>query len=188
MMDYLASMYIDDELDLDEKIQFIDKVYSTRPFYEDTRVLLFQEQLLRTRPDASMLPLRPPKAVGVGHRFKNILKPLVFASTGVVVAALLWFSVATTPAPAACLNRFVIYEPTAHRVELIGSFTGWQRTPMKPIRTSGYWELNLQVPFGEHRFAYILDGSRQMADPTLPGREKDDFGGVNSILKVEERV
>ena len=187
-MEYLASMYIDDELDLDEKIQFVDKVYSTRPFYEDTRALLLQEKLLRTRPDASMLPRQPPKAVGVSNRFYNILKPLVFASAGVAFAVLLWFSVATTPTPAGCLNRFVIYEPSAHRVELVGSFTGWQRTPMKPIRNSGYWELNLQVPSGEHRFAYILDGSRQMADPTLPGREKDDFGGVNSILDVEERV
>lgn len=187
-MDYLASMYIDDELDLDEKIQFVDKVYSTRQFYEDTRALLLQEKLLRTPPDTAMLPLRPPKAVGVGHRFKNILKPLVFATAGVAAAALLWFSVTLTPTPAQCLNRFIIYEPAAHRVELAGSFNGWQRTPMKPIGNSGYWELNLQVPSGEHRFAYILDGSRQMADPTLPGREKDDFGGVNSILNVGERV
>jgi hypothetical protein len=59
---------------------------------------------------------------------------------------------------------------------------------MAPIRNTGYWELRLQVPSGEHRFAYILDGSKQMPDPTLPVREKDDFGGENSILTVEERI
>lgn len=187
-MDYLTSMYIDDELDLDEKIQFVDKVYSTRAFYEDTRALLLQEKLLRTLPDTSMLPLRPPRAAGAGHRFKNILKPLAFATAGVAAAGLLLVSLVTTPAPAQCFNRFVIYEPAAHRVELAGSFTGWQRRPMEPVGNSGYWELNLQVPSGEHRFAYILDGSRQMADPTLPRREQDDFGGANSILNVEERV
>jgi 1,4-alpha-glucan branching enzyme len=86
------------------------------------------------------------------------------------------------------VNRFVIYEPAADRVELVGSFTDWQRTPMEPVGESGYWELHLRLPTGEHRFAYILDGARQMADPTLPVRERDDFGGENSILSVGEKV
>lgn len=187
-MDYLASMYIDNELDLDEKIQFVDKVYGRRPFYEDTRALLLQEKLLRTPPDTTMLPARPPVAGGAGHWFRKLLKPMVFATAGFAAAGLLLFSLVTTPAPAACFNRFVIYEPAVHKVELAGSFTGWQRTPMQPIGNSGYWELTLQVPSGEHRFAYILDGERRIVDPTLPASEKDDFGGENSILSVEERV
>ena len=187
-MDYLSSMYIDNELDLDEKVQFVDRVHSDQLFYSDTRELLLQEKLLRMPPDTSMLPDRPPMAAGASHWFRNMLKPMVYATAGFAAAGLLLFSLVTTPAPAQCLNRFVIYEPAAHQVELAGSFTGWQRTPMEPVGNSGYWELNLQVPSGEHRFAYILDGSRQMADPTLPVREKDDFGGANSILTVEERV
>lgn len=187
-MEYLASMFIDNELDLDEKIHFVDKIYSTRPFYEDTRALLLQERLLRTPPDTSMLSGRPPVAAGAGHWFRKVLKPLAFATAGFAAAGLLLVSLVTTPAPGQCFNRFVIYEPAAHQMELAGSFTGWQRTPMEPIGNSGYWELNLQVPAGEHRFAYIIDGVRQMADPTLPRREKDDFGGANSILNVEERV
>jgi hypothetical protein len=55
---------------------------------------------------------------------------------------------------------------------------------MAPIGDSGYWELRLNLPYGEHRFAYILDGSQQVADPTVPVREPDDFGGENSILTV----
>jgi hypothetical protein len=188
MMDYLASMYIDNELDLDEKIQFVDKVYSKRPFYEDTRALLLQEKLLRTPPDTSMLPVRPPMAAGAGHWFRKMLKPMLCATAGFAAAGLLLFSLVSTPTPAQCFNRFVIYEPAARQVELAGSFTGWTPTPMQPVGNSGYWELNLQVPSGEHRFAYILDGSRQMADPTLPGREMDDFGGTNSILNVKEGV
>ncbi|MBI9083696.1 MAG: glycogen-binding domain-containing protein [Desulfobacterales bacterium] len=113
---------------------------------------------------------------------------MIYAATGFAAASLLLFNLIRPPAPVQKFNRFVIYEPAAHRVELTGSFTGWQRTAMKPVGNSGYWELNLKVPFGEHRFAYILDGARQMADPTLPVREKDDFGGENSILNVEARV
>ena len=59
---------------------------------------------------------------------------------------------------------------------------------MQRIGSSGYWEINLPVPSGEHRFAYILDGDRRISDPTLPASEKDDFGGENSILSVEERI
>lgn len=187
-MDCLASMYIDNELDLDEKVRFVDKIHSEQPFYRDTREFLLQEKLLWTAPDTSMLPARPPVGTGIGFRFKQWLKPVIYAAVGFAAAGLLLFSLATTPAPPQCLNRFVIYEPVAHQVELTGSFTRWQRTPMKPIGNSGYWELNLQVPSGEHRFVYILDGSRQMADPTLSVREKDDFGGENSILNVEDRV
>ena len=61
-MDYLSSMYIDNELDLDEKVVFVDKVHSDPPFYRDTRALLLQEKLLRMPPDTSMLPVRPPAA------------------------------------------------------------------------------------------------------------------------------
>ena len=187
-MDYLSSMYIDNELNLDEKVQFVDKIHLEQPFYRDTRELLLQEKLLRMPPDTSMLPVRPPMAASVGHWFGKVVKPMIYVTVGFAAAGLLLFSLVTTPAPQQRFNRFVIYEPAAHQVELAGSFTGWQRTPMEPIGNSGYWELNLRVPSGEQRFAYILDGSRQMADPTLPVREKDDFGGENSILNMEERV
>ena len=116
------------------------------------------------------------------------VKPLGFATAGFTAALLLLFSVFQTPPATVCGNRFVLYEPAARQVDLAGSFTGWQRVSMKRIGNSGYWEINLPVPSGEHRFAYILDGDRRMADPTLPASEKDDFGGQNSIVSVEEHI
>jgi hypothetical protein len=188
-MDYLSSMYIDNELNLDEKVLFVERIHSQRLFYEDTRALLLQEKLLRLPTETTLLPTRPPLAPRTGHWWRPLLKPLVYSVAGFAAASLLLFSLITTSsAPKASLNRFVIYEPAAHQVELTGSFTDWQRTPLQPVGSSGYWELTLPVPVGEHRYAYILDGTRQMADPTLPGREKDDFGGENSILDVEAKV
>jgi hypothetical protein len=55
---------------------------------------------------------------------------------------------------------------------------------MKKSGASGYWEAVLEVPPGEHRLCYILEGRRRILDPTIPIREKDDFGGENSILSV----
>ena len=60
-MDYLASMYIDNELNLEEKIRFVDRIQGDPPFYQDTRELLLQEKLLRTAPDTSMIPDHPPR-------------------------------------------------------------------------------------------------------------------------------
>jgi hypothetical protein len=184
-------MYIDNELNLDEKIQFVDGVYSQPAFYEDTRALLVQEKLLRLStpmPEARLLA-RPPLPSRAAQRFRSAFKPLIYAAAGFVAASLLLFSLMTPQGgPTKSVNRFVIYEPAAHQVELTGSFTDWRRTPLQRLGNSGYWELTLPVPAGEHRFAYILDGTRQMADPTVPGREKDDYGGENSILNVEARV
>ena len=193
-MDYLASMYIDNELNLDEKIQFVDKIHSLPVFYDDTRALLLQEKLLRVPTPANRLPARPPQPSKPPLWVKSIFKPLIYATSGFALAGLLLFILVTLPSgpapsgPGPMVNRFVIYEPAAHQVELTGSFTDWQRTPLQRVGTSGYWELTLPVPSGEHRFSYILDGDRQMADPTVPRREKDDFGGENSILNVEARV
>lgn len=187
-MDCFASMFIDNELDLDEKMWFIDKIHSDRAFYQDTRTLLLQEKIIRMPVDTAILPEHPPVCVRAGHWFRNLLKPMLFAAAGFAAAGLLLFSRAPVPRAPQCFNRFVIYEPDAHQVELAGSFNDWQRTPMRPLGDSGYWEINLQVPSGEHRFAYILDGRRRIADPTLPVREKDDFGGENSILTMEDQV
>jgi len=187
-MDYLSSMYIDNEMDLDEKSQFVEKIHSDRSFYVQTLELLKQEQELRKIPEMPAMVTTIPWRTPLWAVLARLLKPLGVAAAGFAAAVLLFFGGFQNPAPTVCSNRFVLYEPSAQQVELTGSFTGWQRVSMLPVGNSGYWELSLPIPSGEYRFAYILDGDRQMADPTLPAREKDDFGGVNSILTVENRV
>ena len=183
-MDYLASMYIDDEMNLNEKIWFVDRISEDRPFYLGTRELLLQEKVLRRPPDTSDVPSRPPGIRALGDWLVRLVKPIMYAAGGFAMAGLLLVIFASNPATPPNINRFVLYEPAASRVELVGSFTGWEKTAMLPVGKSGYWELRLEVPSGEHRFAYILDGSKQITDPTLPVRERDDFGGENSILTV----
>lgn len=187
-MDYLASMYIDNEMNLTEKKCFIDKIRSDASFYTQTLELLDQEKLVRELPAMPPAPFekswRPPFRAVIARMFK----PLVFATAGFGAALLIFSSALLHPPATVHDNRFVLYEPAARNVELAGSFTGWQRVAMQPVGNSGYWELRLRVPSGEHRFAYILDGDRRVADPTLPASEKDDFGGKNSILKVGEPI
>jgi hypothetical protein len=187
-MDYFCSMYIDNEMDLDEKRRFVKLIRSDKAFYAQTLALLEQEERLRralreaaARPKKRWLP-------SVRHVWLRLFKPLAFGAAGFAAAVLMFFSLPDDPGPAMRSNRFILFEPAADQVELVGSFTGWRRVAMQRIGESGYWELKLDVPSGEHRFAYILDGHRPMADPTLPAIEKDDFGGLNSILTVEGRT
>lgn len=187
-MEYYASMYIDNELDLEEKIHFIEKIHKEPQFYQDTREFLSQERLLRIAPDTSRLPTSPPRVTRSRGWLRKALRPILYATAGFATAGLFFYSTIFHGPQTDALNRFVIYEPHAHQVELAGSFTEWEAKPMRPIGKTGYWELILRLPLGEHRFAYILDGNRQIADPTVPRREKDDFGGENSILNVGERV
>lgn len=183
-MDYLSSMYIDNEMALDEKKQFVEKVRSDRAFYQQTLDLLAMEQLLA---ENSVLPepaIETRGRTSVWSGLANFFKPLGFATVGFSAAVLMFVVVFQPQGSPLCTNRFVLFQPSVDRVELVGSFTGWQRMAMKQIGTSGYWELNLPVVSGEHRFAYILDGDSRIADPTMPARETDDFGGENSILSV----
>jgi 1,4-alpha-glucan branching enzyme len=84
--------------------------------------------------------------------------------------------------------RFVIYVPDANQVDITGSFTGWKSLPMKKMGTTGYWEITLDLQEGEHRYSYILESGLQIPDPSVLARERDDFGGENSVLDVNIEV
>ncbi|UCF91367.1 MAG: glycogen-binding domain-containing protein [Desulfobacterales bacterium] len=181
MKDYMISMFIDDELSLDEKIDFVEAVHSDMTFKDETVDLLHQEKLIRSEVVARV----PGVAIQAKRKFAYaLLRPLGLFASGLAAAAIILFFTVDPPARRTVPYRFVIYQPDVDRAEITGSFTGWDAIPMKPKGTSGYWEIILELPDGEHRFGYILEGRRRMADPTIPTREKDDFGGENSILEV----
>jgi len=181
MNDQLISLYIDDELDLDEKIVFVETVHEDRNFKDDAVNLLRQEKLIR----ADVVDRLP--VLSIRERSKpwslKLLRPL--AAAGLAAAAIVWLTFWPSPEQQLRPWRFVIYQPDAKGVELAGSFSSWKRIPLKHAGSSGYWEITLELPEGDHRFSYIIEGSRRMADPTIAVREADDFGGDNSILSVK---
>ncbi len=178
------SQFIDDELDLDEKEQFLRAVQASREYAAEALALLEQEKWLRAEPREAALPeLRV--AEPFRFRLRRWMAPLAAFAAGAAAAAALWFFLIPAPAGEALRpHRFVLYQPEAARVEITGSFTGWRSLPMRRAGGAGYWEITLDLPPGEHRFSYIVEGGRRLADPTVALREQDDFGGENSILEV----
>ena len=182
MKEYLISSYIDDELELDEKIVFVETVHAQARFKEEAVDLLHQEKLVR----GEVVDRVPAVVFREKRRFTMALwRPVGTFAAGLATAALiLFFVMPRQEVSHLTTHRFVLYQPDVKQVEITGSFLGWSAVPMKRSGTSGYWETVLEVPAGEHRLCYIIEGHKRIPDPTIAIREKDDFGGENSILAV----
>ena len=182
MKDYLISSYIDDELNLDEKIAFVETVHEKAAFKDEAVDLLHQEKRVR----GEVVDHMPAVVFSEKRRlFMPFWRPVGMFAAGLAAALFVMFFV--TPRqelPVLTMHRFVLYQPDVKQVEITGSFLGWAAVPMRRSGTSGYWEAVLEVPAGEHRLCYIIEGRKRIPDPTIPIREKDDFGGENSILAV----
>jgi hypothetical protein len=186
MKEYLISSYIDDELDIDEKIAFVEIVHEKVHYKNEAVDLLHQEKLLRDE----VVDRIPAVVFREKPRFNfSFWRPASAFAAGLVAAVLIM--VFMIPRPQVSLvttHRFVLYQPDAKQVEITGSFLSWLPVPMKQSGSSGYWEAVLEIPAGEHRLCYIIEGNERIPDPTIPTREKDDFGGENSILAVNMKT
>lgn len=188
------SMFIDDELNLEEKITFVKKVHDEEEFYRESVDLLEQERLLRSD-IVSFIPEVPIEKTRKTFGFSSFPSFIQVARFGAVAAIILLLvfniqlkkedTVKISPQPASVTKRFVLYRPDASSVEISGSFTGWTNVPLKMVGPSGYWEIELNVVRGEHKYVFIVGEDNRIADPTILMRERDDFGSENSVLLVE---
>lgn len=189
MNDYLISLFLDDELGLDEKHQFVEAVATDADFVEQTMELLEQEKILRSGMAATPAPaLRIP----VKKRLQFWLPSLRPAFAGFAVALLLVTVVMRLPRDPVQIvrveevpHRFILYQPGTDPAYVLGSFTGWSPVPMERIGSSGYWSLDLKLRPGEYRYNYLVGSEQRITDPTVPDREIDDFGGENTVLTIE---
>ena len=181
MQDYLISMFIDDELNLDNKIEFVETVHEDLKFKDETVDFLRQEKMIRTEvvDNLPFVKVRLKEKTGF-----PLWRPMAIFASGLAAALVLFFFTQSPKEQLSTAHRFVIYQPGVEQVEITGSFTEWRALPMIRAGNSDYWEVTINVPAGEHRFSYILEGDQRLADPTILTREKDDFGGENSILEV----
>jgi len=182
-MEYLISMFIDDELGIDDKIEFVEKVHEDKVFQGEVVELLHQEKLIRSE----VVDRVPSIRVKIKKRFTffPLSRPVSLLASALAAAVIIFFLAMPPQVTTSAPYRFVIYRPDVRQAEITGSFTEWRKIPMKGIGSSGYFELSLDLPQGEHLFTYILEGRQRFPDPTIPTREQDDFGGENSVLSVE---
>jgi hypothetical protein len=189
MDDYLISLFIDDEMNLDEKIVFVETVHTSSQFSLEAVALLEQEKLLRTLPARmpafSMPNLHVNPSLSWSSLFRSWWKPMVGFATALILMGLGFLLTPSQPTLVTqSEQRFVLYLPQASQAKIVGTFTNWNPLPMQKIGASGYWSLTLKVPQGEHRYSYLVEDGNRLVDPTVIAREHDDFGGENSVLVV----
>ena len=83
--------------------------------------------------------------------------------------------------------EFVVVAPRAASVSLVGDFNDWDaaRTPMRPSQRGGpLWTAVVPLAPGRYRYAFLVDGSRWLADPAAPRARDDEFGTPSSVVTV----
>jgi hypothetical protein len=81
--------------------------------------------------------------------------------------------------------RFELVAPEARSVSVAGSFNGWRVGAMPLTRVAdGLWAATVALPLGEHRYEFVIDGTRWVPDPTAHAQVDDGFGGRNSVIVV----
>ncbi len=180
MKDELISLFIDDELDLDEKTVFVETVHADPVFTKETLGLLKQEKLLAT----PLTVNRPMPRVFSFKRLWSFQIPFKALAAGLATAMIVMFVAWPETKAQKQLHRFVIFEPGVQQAEIAGSFSRWKPLPMKSSGRNGYWEVTIELSPGEYEYSYFLDGNKSVADPTAQFKEEDDFGNINSIIRI----
>jgi chromosome partitioning protein len=82
---------------------------------------------------------------------------------------------------------FAIEAPHAAQVQVMGDFNDWnlEGSEMEPV--DGTWRKVVSLPPGRYRYRYIVDG-RWQSDPLNVAVEPNPFGGLDSILVVDEQL
>jgi Glycogen recognition site of AMP-activated protein kinase len=83
------------------------------------------------------------------------------------------------------LVRFVFVDSGASSVQLVGDFNAWTRgaTQLNRSGAPGVWAVSVPLMPGRHEYAFIINGSRWVADPLAVG-SSDDFGTESSVIRV----
>lgn len=84
--------------------------------------------------------------------------------------------------------RFEVEAPQARTVTLVGDFNDWDRSRTALLRRGAgqRWSVTLSLPDGVYRYAFLVDGTSWIADPSRPEVADPDFGTPLSVVAIGE--
>jgi hypothetical protein len=82
--------------------------------------------------------------------------------------------------------QFMLTAPAASRVALAGDFNGWdiRATPLERDRRDGRWAVALALAPGRHHYAYVVDDTQWVRDPTAAPAEPNELTPPRSVVVV----
>jgi hypothetical protein len=181
-------------------------------FDQKEEEILFLTRMLRDMPDRqppqdlakAILRSLQPKQISIWRRLYlwaitprsvNISPIKLIPATAVAIALALSLTIYFLPRDKSPLDvnqgkqklvsvTFTLRYPQARSVSLIGSFNQWkpQGFALHSKGREKVWVLELQLPEGRHKYAFLVDGKIVVPDPNAQFSESDGFGNKNSIL------
>jgi hypothetical protein len=84
------------------------------------------------------------------------------------------------------LVRLMFDAPDARRVAVAGDFNRWDvaATPLERDERTRRWSVTLALRDGEHRYAFVVDGTRWVPDPRAERSGRDQNGRIYSLLSL----
>lgn len=183
MKSILISQFIDDELSLDEKKEFVVNIHDNHGYFHKCMELI--DKQIRLKKIFSTQCVEAPE-MSFAFKKYSITKIFSVAALILVASGVLLFNVFHKNENLTAHQieyRFVIYSEKSDDVRLAGSFSDWKPIKMEKIGDTGYWQLYMNLDKGEYRYAFLVDG-KSTYDPTSIFVEEDDFGNKNSVLEV----
>ena len=110
---------------------------------------------------------------------------VVIAAIAVYLAGKTTLHASSGDAPGPEPVTFRITAKEARRVALVGEFNGWNAHATPMTRAGGNrWEVTLAVAPGRHTYAFVVNDSTWVADPSAPSAPERWFGDPRSVLVV----
>lgn len=85
------------------------------------------------------------------------------------------------PAVSAVRVQFVLVDPAAKQVSVVGDFNDWNPTANPLQSVGGVWSSVAVVTSGRHDYAFVVDG-KWISDPAAPRAPADELSGGYSVL------
>ena len=84
------------------------------------------------------------------------------------------------------LVRLMFDAPDARRVAVAGDFNRWNvaATPLARDERTQRWSVTLALREGEHRYAFVVDGTRWVPDPRAERSVRGENGRIYSLLSL----
>jgi len=151
----------------------------------------------RVMREITVLPA-PDRATWVGQMWRWLrrphhltLTPLGGLAAVTALAAVMLLSRMDSKPPASRemesrAFQFVLVAPRATHVSLVGDFNDWDatRTPMNRAGNEALWTAVVALEPGRYHYAFFVDGSHWLADPSAPVARDEDYGAPSSVLTV----